>query len=131
MAALADVKTIALSAAVVVVGVLAWKASKLVGQGADVAKKLATETLNPASDKNIVNSGVTALGQAATGDPAWTLGGWFASVTGADRDAEIAAMLKGTTAPYDETERLARRYPAPYVPTAQYDPMTGAYLGEF
>lgn len=55
---------IAGAAAAVYFGYKAYQASK----------SLVTETLNPASDKNIVNQGVTSVVQSVTGDPNATLG---------------------------------------------------------
>lgn len=37
--------------------------------------------LNPADDRNLANRGVTAVGQWASGDASWTLGGWIYDVT--------------------------------------------------
>lgn len=40
-------------------------------------KKVVTETLNPASDKNVIYDGIVGgVGRAISGDPAWSLGTW-------------------------------------------------------
>lgn len=44
---------------------------------ADVVKKIATEDLNPASDKNVVYTAVNGLGTLVTKDQNFTLGGWL------------------------------------------------------
>lgn len=37
--------------------------------------------VNPASQTNIVNRGVTSVGVQLSGDPNWTLGGWIYDLT--------------------------------------------------
>jgi hypothetical protein len=37
--------------------------------------------VNPASNGNLINRGVEAIGRAATGSKTWTLGGWIYDVT--------------------------------------------------
>lgn len=37
--------------------------------------------INPLASGNIVNAGVTSAGQAISGDPGWTLGGWIYDLT--------------------------------------------------
>jgi hypothetical protein len=62
-------------------GVVAYKfATTLKAVGGDVvvaAKKVITEDLNPASDKNIVYSAVNSVGSTMTGDSSFSLGGWI------------------------------------------------------
>lgn len=81
---------------------VAWKLTNAAGAGAaavaGAAREVVTVDLNPAASGNVVNRAVSAAGAAVSGDSSWSLGGWLAGVTGADRDAEIRAMLTGTTA---------------------------------
>lgn len=62
----------------------------------DGAKKVITEDLNPASDKNVVYGGVNKVVQAATGQKDETFGGWLYSLFNKDpvkvMDAEQAAL---------------------------------------
>lgn len=64
---------------VVVVGFAAFKLWKLAqnagGAVVDAAGRVITHDLNPASSDNLINRGVNAVGQAATGDSGWSLGG--------------------------------------------------------
>ena len=64
-------------AGVLVVGFLGWKVYR---RGAQVV----TKDLNPASSDNVVNQAVTAIGQAASGDTNWTLGGAVYDATHTD-----------------------------------------------
>lgn len=78
----------------------------------------AVAAVNPADSRNVVNSAVTAVGEAVTGDKAWTLGGQFAewfspSVRAANDMIKAPATTKGNAASYDETARLLARYSAP------------------
>lgn len=56
-----------------------------VGVAFDTAKKaattLVTKDLNPASQENVVNRGVSSALQWATGDDNFTLGGWIYDIT--------------------------------------------------
>ena len=92
---------------------VAWKLANAAGKGAaavaEVATQVVTRDLNPANTGNVVNRAVSTVGQVATGDDSWSLGGWLASVTGADRDAEVAAMLKGQQA----TQAAQAKYQRP------------------
>lgn len=47
------------------------------GNVAAAGKKFVAEDLNPASDKNLVYSGVNAVGAKVTGDDSFSLGGWL------------------------------------------------------
>lgn len=90
-----DAKVIALGAAVAVVGVLLWRAAAKAGEVASavadgVAEVVSTD-LNPASSSNLVNRGVEAVGQAVTGDPSWSVGGWVWDVF---HDDDFAEQLK-------------------------------------
>lgn len=120
------VKVLAIAAGVAIVGVVAYKtvpkALKKVGQA-----------LDPTSDKNVAYQGTNAVVQAVTGDKDATVGTKIWDIFNRDVDQKIADMLKGTAprASYDETDRLAKRYPAPApAPEDHYDPM-GAYLGNW
>lgn len=116
---------LALAAVAAVAGLLLWKRKEL----AAVA-----DAINPASDSNIVNRGVSSVGEAITGREGWTLGGqladWFPSaaerelnrqwsappppsVDAAIMDANDARARRGTgagtapaPAPQSELDRL-------------------------
>lgn len=122
------VKWVVIGTAAAIGGLVLYKTAT---KGAAVVKTLATETLNPASDKNIVNAGVTQAGAAITGDKDWTLGGWVYDLTHGAENKALADSLKGSApvASYDEGARLLARYPAPVsAGTPQYDAF-GTYLG--
>jgi len=79
-----DPRWLLYGAAVVAVGYVAWKLSRVASQGAAVAAEAvqtAVASINPADERNLVNRGVSAAGAAVTGDQHWTLGGqlaeWF------------------------------------------------------
>lgn len=95
---------------------------------AETAATVVKRDLNPASTENIVNRGVSAVGEAVTGEQGWSLGGWLAKVTGADKDAEIAAMLKGS-----DVRAAQARYERPPVTGASaprdFDPPAMSFLG--
>jgi len=61
-------------AVVALVVYLIWKAKKAGAAVLDFAKTTVTETINPASDKNIVYGGVNAVVQAIPGNESATLG---------------------------------------------------------
>ena len=91
--------TMALALIAVVGGVINWKRKEL--------QKLATETLNPASEKNIVNQGVSSVVQNITGgadaggeDSAGGVLARFREWVSGD-DAKIREMLKGSPAKPD------------------------------
>lgn len=87
------IKTIAIAAAVGVVGLVAWRAMSAGGKAFDAvggalssgaqavsdavggAVNYVAPLVNPASSSNLVNQGVTAVGVAATDDPNFTVGG--------------------------------------------------------
>lgn len=89
---------------------LLWVKRGAIGQAAASAAGAVVTAVNPADSGNLVNRGVSAIGQAATGDSSWTLGGALARLTGADRDAEIRLMLEGKTAAPTPADPLAVRY---------------------
>ncbi len=62
-------------AGLAVVGLAAWKLSKVGSALASGAADVVTHELNPASSDNLVNRSVEAVGRAVTGDGSWTLGG--------------------------------------------------------
>ena len=78
-------------------------------KGTEAAKKLATETLNPASDKNAAYQGANAVVSQIAGRPE-TVGGWLASVTGADQDQRIADMLAGIKRTTDANAQLSTAF---------------------
>lgn len=47
----------------------------------DPTKNTLLEAINPAADGNLINRGVSNIGQAITGQSNWTLGGWLYDVT--------------------------------------------------
>lgn len=51
------------------------------------------EAFNPASEKNIVNRGVTAAGKAVTGDKYFTLGGWLYDITHPGEGEELTRSV--------------------------------------
>jgi len=63
----------------VVVGVSLWRINSKVNTEVTGVKtavnKIMTEDINPASSKNFINRGVSALGAKITGKPGWSLGG--------------------------------------------------------
>lgn len=72
-------------------GVVAWKLYSTgrdlangAGEVLDAAGDVLTHELNPASADNVVNQGVTAIGQSITGKADWTLGGAIFDATHAD-----------------------------------------------
>ncbi len=77
-------------AGLAVLGVAAWKLFPSL-------KELVTHDLNPASEDNVVNRGVEALGRSITGDQYWTLGGSIYDATHTDphdpsKNTAIAAV---------------------------------------
>lgn len=75
---------VGLAAIVGLVALALW-----VRKSGSAAAAAAVEAVNPASDRNLVNRGVSAVGAAVTGEDSWTLGGqlaeWFSpSVRAAD-----------------------------------------------
>lgn len=69
-----NIKSGLMLAAVGVVGLIAWTVYKKAGAVGDAVKK-AAPYLNPASDQNLIYSGINAVGGAITQDDYWTLGG--------------------------------------------------------
>ena len=68
------------------------------GKAVDAVKEGAGavgNAINPLNSANIFAGSVNKVGAYVSGTPAWSLGGWLASITGADRSDEIDAMLKG------------------------------------
>lgn len=60
---------------------LMWKTYK---GGAAVMKgaaNIVTHDLNPASQDNLINRGVSAVGAAVSGNAGWSLGGWIYDAT--------------------------------------------------
>mgnify|MGYP001413874161 CR=1 FL=1 len=56
----------------------AWQgAGTALGDAGRFIGQHAGTSFNPASDQNLVYQGVNQAGTAATGDPNWSLGGWF------------------------------------------------------
>jgi hypothetical protein len=121
------VKVLAIGAGVAVVGVILYK-------GVPAAAKAVGAAVDPTSDKNVFYRGANAVVGAVTGDKDATVGTKLWDVFNRDVDKQISDMLKGTApqASYDETDRLAKRYPAPAPdPEDHYDPASGVYLGNW
>lgn len=75
---------IAVGVAGVVLLAAGWYAKKKVGAAADAVVQGAVKALpyvNPADPRNLVYSGVSAVGSTISGDSSWTLGGWFYDIT--------------------------------------------------
>lgn len=73
---------------------VAWRASSAVGSAVGSAVQAVATTagdlvhaVNPVNPDNVFAGGVNAAGRAATGDPYWTLGGWFYDATHSDAGA--------------------------------------------
>lgn len=75
----------------------AWKLYRVGGEVAAAAADVARHELNPGSDRNLAYRGVNAIGAAATGDDAFSLGSWLYDLTHADegRQAEAPSPLNG------------------------------------
>ena len=71
----------------------------------------AAQAMNPASDKNLVYRGVSSVGAAVSGNADWSLGTWVYDLMHPN-EAEELGLTNIPQATYDETERLARRYPS-------------------
>lgn len=79
MAVATETKLIAAGAVVVLV--VLWYAKNKVSQAAGAVGDVLTHELNPASDQNLVYSGISGLGASVSGKDDWTLGGWIYDVT--------------------------------------------------
>lgn len=64
-------------------------------------------SINPTNPNNVFASGVNAIGAAATGDPAWSLGGTAYRIFGSGDD-KVAAMLRGGGSPPSASAKYAR-----------------------
>ncbi len=51
------------------------------GDPSDPTKNTAIEAINPAASGNLINRGVTAAGQAVSGNQSWSLGTWLYDIT--------------------------------------------------
>jgi len=58
-------------------GVVLYKANKA-GQA---IKETVSKDLNPASNENIINKGVSSVGASISGNENWSLGGWIYDIT--------------------------------------------------
>jgi hypothetical protein len=67
-------------AVILVGGVAYWFLSKKLGEAASAVSD-AAQYVNPASDKNIIYSGVNDVGSAISGDADFSLGSWFYDIT--------------------------------------------------
>lgn len=95
----------ALIAGAVAVGYSIYKTS----QAIDVVSDVVTNDLNPASNENIVNKGVSKVGAEISGNPNWTLGGWIYDVTHPKEDlkpnnpqSNVEAVVGNTVNLYEE-----------------------------
>jgi len=95
------------------VGYLAYRIAK----AAPDAAKAVGQAVDPTSDQNLAYRAANAVTATITGDPNATLGTSIWDLFNSDKNQQIADMLKGGTpaASYDESARLARRYPMPAV----------------
>lgn len=91
-------------------GVMLW-----VRRG-DIARAAsgAAAAVNPADSRNLVNRGVSAVGEAVTGEQGWSLGGALAEVFSPSVRAANAMVRARPAVPDtgDEVARLVRRYGA-------------------
>lgn len=67
-------------AVVLVAGVAYWFLSKKAAQLGKAVTDSA-QYVNPASDKNIIYSGVNSVGSSVTGDSSFSLGSWLYDIT--------------------------------------------------
>ena len=79
---------------------VAWRlwgvATAGAGKAAEVAQQVITRDLNPASSDNIVNRGVSAAGEAITGQKDWSLGSWLYDVFNPDPLASPSSNQRAT-----------------------------------
>lgn len=81
-----------------VVGYIAYR--KIAG----TAEKLVTETLNPASNQNLIYDGIIGgTGRAISGDDSWSLGTWLYDLTHPDDGKDATATT-----------------PVPYIPLSSF-----------
>lgn len=71
--------------------------------------------VNPADDRNLVNRGVSAVGEAVTGREGWTLGGQIADWFPSAAERELGRQLRPSTSP-------ATSEPEPYGLPPYYAP---------
>lgn len=97
-------------AAVGVVGVLAWRASRVASDAAGALSRgvsSVVDAVNPTSDKNIFYQGANAIGGAVTGQGEdFSLGTWLYNVTHGDVLAEQPkppVNTGGATGSWDES----------------------------
>ena len=128
-------------AGVAVLGLGAWwvySKRGAVAAAAGAAAGAVADAVNPASPTNLVNRAVSAAGEAATGQEGWSLGGqlaeWFSpSVRAANDSLRPTYTNQLPQASYDESARLARRYPAPMtvLEIITYDPPASEVAGYY
>lgn len=89
-----DPRWLLYGAAIVGIVYVGWKLTRVAGAAAQTASEVAAtvaDAVNPASETNIVNRGVSAVGAAVTGDDSWSLGGqlaeWFDPATRAANES--------------------------------------------
>ena len=113
-----NVQAILLLGAAGAITYFAYRAAKA---GGSVAESVVA-SVNPVDSRNIVNRGVSAVGQVATGDADWTLGGqlaeWFSpQVRAANEMLRNSPSYTPPNAPYPEPRAIREgardTYPEP------------------
>lgn len=92
----------------------------LVWKGYQGAEKIVTEYANPAHQGNVVNQGVTAIGEAVTGKPGWSLGGFIYDTVDSVQD-----ILPFVDSDREKRAKLEAQYREQY--RKQADWRTGSY----
>lgn len=82
-----------LALAIAGIGLAVWVARKA-ASAAPGAISAAVDAINPASPSNVAYTAASGAVSTLAGREE-TLGTWLAGLTGADRDAEVRAMLNG------------------------------------
>lgn len=120
------VLALAAVASLAVGGVVLYVKRREIAAGVSEAASAVGQAVNPTSDQNLAYRGVNAVGEAVTGDASFSLGAWlFEAFNPGAVQAERDVLRSGLPqASYDETARLARRYPAP-------EPVVTPYVGGF
>lgn len=103
-----DSKALVILAGLGVAVYLGWKLYKAAPSVAAAAASVGN-AINPASDTNIVNRGVSAAGSAITGDSSWSLGGAIYEWFNKDPNAQANAALAASNAASDS--QVAWAYP--------------------
>lgn len=73
-------------------------AGAAVGSVVETVSEVASTSLNPASDQNLIYRGINAVGGAAAGSDSWSLGSWIYDLTHSDPLAPPVSSPAGHTA---------------------------------